>query len=110
MSAYGQAIVTTAAGGGFISNAPALQVYLDNPNGVAVDASGNVYIAELSHILRVDHTTGILTAVAGAGPTIYSMTDGPALSVRIAPTSPVVNASVLLVLLPDDAGKLSKCT
>jgi len=92
-AAYGQAIVTTAAGGGFVNNAQALQTYLDNPHGVAVDASGNVYIADTSRIPRVDHASGILTAVAGAGAAVFNMQDGPALAVRIAPTDLVVTAS-----------------
>jgi uncharacterized protein (TIGR03437 family) len=92
-AAYGQAIVTTVAGGGFVNNAPAEKTYIDSPQGVAVDSSGNVYIADASHILRVDHTTGILTAVAGGGPTVFNASDGPALSVRIVPTDLAVNAS-----------------
>jgi uncharacterized protein (TIGR03437 family) len=87
------AIVTTAAGGGFVNNAPANQTYLANPQGVAVDASGNVYIADLSHIFRVDHATGIAAAVAGGGPAVFNMQDGPALSIRIAPTDLAINAS-----------------
>jgi len=92
-AAYGQAIVTTVAGGGFVNNAPAVTTYIANPQGVAVDASGNVYIADASHILRVDRATGVLTAVAGGGPTVVSSADGSALSVRVAPTDLVVNAS-----------------
>jgi uncharacterized protein (TIGR03437 family) len=91
--AYGQAIVTTAAGGGFIDNQPAVKTYLDKPQGVAVDASGNVYIADLSHILRVDHATQVLTAVAGGGPAVFNANDGPALSVRIVPTNLAIDAS-----------------
>ena len=93
VAAYGQAIVTTVVGGGFIASAPPLETYLANPQGVAVDSSGNVYIAESSHILRLDHATGVLSAVAGAGPAVLNASDGPALSVRIAPTDVVVNAS-----------------
>jgi uncharacterized protein (TIGR03437 family) len=93
-AAYGQqAIVTTVAGGGFINNEPALETYLDNPQGVAVDVSGNLYIADASHILRVDHSTQIVSAVAGGGPAVFSAKDGPALSVRIAPTDLAINAS-----------------
>lgn len=94
--AYGQNI-TTFAGGGFVTNVPALETYLGNPQGVAVDASGNVYIADLSsvgqdHILEINHTTQVLTVVAGGGPAVFSSKDGPALSVHVAPTNLVVNA------------------
>ena len=93
-AAYGQAIVATAVGGGFVNNAPALETYLASPQGVAVDASGNVYIADESsgHILRVDHATQILSAVAGGGPAVFNAKDGPALAVRISPTALAVNA------------------
>jgi len=99
-AAHGQAVVTTAAGGGFINNAPAVQTYLNNPRGVAVDASGNLYIADANRILRVDHATGILSAVAGVPATSGGNSpfvqnpqgDGPALSVSIAATDLAVNA------------------
>ena len=92
-AAYGQAIVSTVAGGGFVDNAAALKTYLNNPQGVALDGSGNLYIADGSRILRVDHASGNLTAVAGGGPSIFDGDDGPALTVRIAPTDLVVNSS-----------------
>jgi hypothetical protein len=39
------------------------------PNAVAVDAAGNLYIADSSNyrIRKVDHTTGIITTVVGNG-------------------------------------------
>ncbi len=73
-----------------------------------MDSSGNLYISDLSHILRVDHATGILTAVAGAGPTVYNMTDGPALSLRIAPTSMAITSSGNILFL--DGGTLRQLT
>jgi uncharacterized protein (TIGR03437 family) len=97
-AAYGQAIVTTAVGGGFVNNAPALETYLASPLSVAVDASGNVYIADGSRILQVNHATQVVSTVAGGAPTIPSAADGPALSVRIAPTNLAINASGVLFL------------
>ncbi|MCX6594231.1 MAG: putative Ig domain-containing protein [Acidobacteria bacterium] len=38
-----------------------------NPVGLALDASGNIYIAESLRIRRVDAVTGIITTVAGNG-------------------------------------------
>ena len=45
----------------------AAQVELDQPTGLAVDAKGNVYIADSANnvIRRVDASTGIITTVAG---------------------------------------------
>ena len=52
-------IITTIAGNGFASptvtdEIPALSAEMDNPNGVAVDPSGNVYISESNRIRKVD--------------------------------------------------------
>ena len=105
-AAHAQAIVNTAAGGGFMVNGPAVKTYLSNPQGVAVDPAGNVYIAESSHIVSVDHTTGILAAVAGAAPSVLNASDGPALSVRIAPTNVVVQANGNILFL--DSSMLRK--
>src|SRR4051794_14426003 len=85
--AYGQGTITTAAGGGFTNNVPALQSHLGSPQGVAADSAGNLFIADSGRILRVDHSTGILTAVAGGGFAIPNAGDGPALSVRITPSA-----------------------
>jgi uncharacterized protein (TIGR03437 family) len=97
-SAYGQAIVTTAAGGGFASNEPALETYLSNPLSMAVDTSGNLYIADASRILLVNHATQVVSVAAGGGPAVSSVKDGPALSVRIAPTDLVVAGGNVLFL------------
>jgi uncharacterized protein (TIGR03437 family) len=99
-ASYGQTpTITTVAGGGFVNNEPALQTYLGNPQGVATDASGNVYISDAGRILRVAHGTAILSAVAGGGTMVSSPSDGPALSVRITPTYLAVNSSGNLLFL-----------
>lgn len=98
---YGQAVVTTVAGAGFVNNAPALQTYLANPEGVAVDSSGNVYIADASsgHILVVSASSHIVSIVAGGGTSATSNNDGPALTVRISPTDLAFKGSTTLLFL-----------
>ena len=66
-------IMTTAAGGGSSSAAAsgiaATSAYLSNPGQLAVDPSGNLYIADygLALIREVSASTGIISTVAGGG-------------------------------------------
>ncbi len=61
-------IITTVAGGGIGDGSSATNVSLNTPSGVAVDASGNLFIADSNNerIRKVD-TNGIITTVAGGG-------------------------------------------
>jgi sugar lactone lactonase YvrE len=65
--------ITTVAGNGTAGfsgdNGPATAAQLNGPRGVALDAAGNLFVAEYvnSRIRRVDAITGIITTVAGDG-------------------------------------------
>jgi hypothetical protein len=63
--------ITTVAGGGpgCVEPCPATQQALSGPRGVAVDATGNIYIADTENhrIRRVDAASGTITTVAGDG-------------------------------------------
>ena len=67
-------IITTIAGTGVRGFAgdggPAVQAQLDTPRGVAVDATGNLFIADSSNhrIRRVD-PSGNITTIVGTGET-----------------------------------------
>ncbi len=80
--------ITTVAGNGDVGhsgdNGPATSAWLDSPNSVAVDSSGNLYIADTSNncIRKVD-TSGIITTVAGNGTEGYSGDGGPATSAEL---------------------------
>src|SRR5437870_3340162 len=79
-------IITTVAGNGMVGfsgdGGPATSAELFVPTGVAVDSSGNLFIAdtENARIRRVDATTGIITTVAGNGSFGFSGDGGPATS------------------------------
>lgn len=70
-------IITTIAGTGALGyngdNIPATSAKLNGPTGVAVDKTGNVYIADRTNqrVRKVD-TSGMITTVAGTGAAEYN--------------------------------------
>jgi uncharacterized protein (TIGR03437 family) len=85
--------ISTAAGGGW--DIPGLSANLSNLEGLAVDGSGNVFMALTSYsvVVRLD-TKGQLSLVAGNGIAGFSGDGGPAaLAELAAPTGVVVDSS-----------------
>ncbi|MGO9538588.1 MAG: HYR domain-containing protein [Limisphaerales bacterium] len=91
-------IITTVAGGGHYGlgdGGAATNASLVQPSGVAVDASGNLFIADTwnNRIREVD-PDGIITTVAGNGSLNYSGDGGQATSASLAgPSGVAVDAS-----------------
>ncbi|MFH2218846.1 MAG: RHS repeat-associated core domain-containing protein [Pseudomonadota bacterium] len=79
-------IITTVAGNGTNGysgdGGPATEAQFYYPNSVAVDYSGNIYIASRSHVRKVD-TNGIITTVAGNDTSGYIGDGGPATEATI---------------------------
>ncbi len=78
-------MITTFAGGGTSGlgdGGPAAAAVLANPCGLAIDASGNIFIADPGHqrVRKVDFSTGIITTVAGTGNAGYNGDGIPATS------------------------------
>ncbi|MEO7649685.1 MAG: hypothetical protein ABIZ80_04405, partial [Bryobacteraceae bacterium] len=99
ISASGAISVFAGSGtSGFLGdNGPATQARLDGPSGVAIDAAGNVYIADTNnHRIRRVASGGVISTVAGTGASGFSG-DGNAL------TSPLSAPSGLWL---DSAGTL----
>jgi sugar lactone lactonase YvrE len=96
-------IITTVAGTGAQGYGGdyglATEAALNQPNGVRVDAQGNLYIADTfnQRVRKVDATTGVITTVAGNGVQGYSGDSGPAVNAAL--NNPQ-NAT------PDNAGNL----
>ena len=77
-------IITTIAGNGQAGfsgdGGSALNASLNLPEGIAVDARGNVFIAEFNnHRIRKVSPAGIITTVAGNGTAGFSGDGGPAI-------------------------------
>lgn len=94
-------IISTVAGGGNsnpVNGSPADSVILYAPDGVAVDASDNIYIASLvgSRIFKVN-TNGIISTIAGSGSYSkggYSGDGGPAVNAQLnSPTDVILDGS-----------------
>jgi sugar lactone lactonase YvrE len=80
-------VISTVAGSGTQGfsgdGGPATSAQLDSPTGVAVDASGNLYIADtLNHRIR-EVSAGTITTVAGTGTAGYSGDGGPATAAEL---------------------------
>jgi uncharacterized protein (TIGR03437 family) len=83
-----EGIVTTVAGdgsSGFSGDGePATSAQLSRPQGVAVDAGGNLYVADTGNSrIRKVSASGTITTVAGAGSSGFSGDGGPATSAQL---------------------------
>ena len=93
-------VIETVAGAGergyLGDGGPATQAHIVLPQGVAVDATGNVYVAD-GHdhrVRRIDAVTGVIETVAGTGESGYSGDGGPATQAQLAwPVGVAVDAA-----------------
>lgn len=85
---------------------PAKEACLNQPAGVALDAAGNVYIADAGNdrVRKVDVKTGIVTTIAGTGQRGFSGDNGPATKANLAfPTGVAVDPSGhILIVEPNN--------
>ncbi len=77
------------------SGVEATTVPLDQPNGLAFDSAGNLYIADTNdNVIREVSTAGVISTVAGNGSQGYAGDGGAATSALLnAPTGVAVDAS-----------------
>jgi uncharacterized protein (TIGR03437 family) len=91
-------VITTVAGNGASGadgdGGSALAAKVGNPNAVATDAVGNVYIADGSARVRKLFLSGLITTIAGTGARGYSGDGGSAPNARLnAPSALAVNSA-----------------
>jgi sugar lactone lactonase YvrE len=88
-------VISTAAGTGTAGfsgdGGAATSAQLNLPYAVAVDAVGNLYIADLNNarVRKVDAVTGVIATVAGNGAPGYSGDGGPATAAQLETPSSV---------------------
>jgi sugar lactone lactonase YvrE len=89
---------------------PATQALLTAPTGVAVDSSGNLYIADwLNNRIRKVDTSGIISTVAGDGTCGFSGDGGPATAAMIClPVSVAVDSGQNLYIGDTYNGRVRK--
>ncbi len=104
-------VVTTVAGGGFAlgDNGPAASAQLKEPLDVAVDAAGNLYIADGGdHRIRMV-SNGVITTIAGNGTQGYGGDNGPATSAQINyPTALAVDSAGNLYIADSGNNRIRK--
>ncbi len=88
-------IAGTGVGGGKGDNGPAVAAETWIPSGVAVDAMGNVFIADTqNHRIRKIALNGVMTTVAGSGAIGFAGDGGPATAAALnEPNDVVVDAA-----------------
>ena len=106
--------ITTVAGGGGYGfsgdGGPATNASLDRPWGVAVDGSGNLYIADtFSHRIRKVSVAGTITTVAGGGASGSLGDGGPATNTSLSwPNGVAVDASGNLYIADTQHNRIRK--
>ncbi|MGO9231164.1 MAG: Ig-like domain repeat protein, partial [Bryobacteraceae bacterium] len=100
MVTFATGIITTLAGTGvqgFTADGPAASAALALPRGVAVDASGNVYVADSDNNRIRTISRGQVTTIAGNGSEGFTGDSGPSTSASLdTPHSVIANGSEIL--------------
>ena len=112
-------VVTSVAAGGTIStiagngaagfggdNGPATSAQLNSPSGIALDAAGDLFIADNGNNMIRQVTSGIITTIAGNGTASYSGDNGPAAGAGLNAPLGVSTDSLGRIFVADSANNL----
>ena len=89
LSPHSISVISTIAGTGTASysgdGGQASSAVLNNPEGIAIDSSGNVYVTDRGNhrVRKITSSTGIITTYAGTGTASYSGDGGVATSAAL---------------------------
>lgn len=103
--------ITTVAGmgrpGPTGDGGPATEAQLNHPKGLAVDATGNIFVADAENArIRVITPDGLITTVAGTGEAGYGGDGGPARQARLASPTDVLLTPAGDLLVADEGNRL----
>ncbi|MGP8214166.1 MAG: T9SS type A sorting domain-containing protein [Bacteroidia bacterium] len=107
-------IITTIAGTGDFGysgdGGPATAAEVNGPEGIGVDASGNVYVVDnANERIRIINTSGIITTIAGNGTGSYSGDGGQATAAEIyEPTGVSIDANGNLYIADSQNNRIRK--
>jgi uncharacterized protein (TIGR03437 family) len=109
-------VITTVAGIGTPGysgdGGPAASAQLKLPTSMAVDAAGNLYIADNGNsvIRRVSAATGVINTIAGNGKSVFNVESGTALGVSIDPTRIAIDPTGVIYLTDEFNDRVRKLT
>ncbi|MCC6131478.1 MAG: hypothetical protein IT186_16290, partial [Acidobacteria bacterium] len=114
----GTGIITTVAGKmgtmGFAGDGgPATAALFSSPSGIAVDRSGNVFVADSTNyrVRKIDAETGVIRTVAGNGTRGTTGDGGPATQAMLDyPTSVLVDSSGNLFIAAERVRRVAAAT
>jgi len=113
--ASGQSYTISTFAGGPPTNMAGTSASLDqrwygtSVSGLAIDTAGNLFFANGNAVLRLDATTGVLTAVAGNAASGFSGDNGPATSAQLgAPSGVAVDSAGNLYIADDGNSRVRK--
>lgn len=95
-------IISTIAGGQLFDGLAATNTILNSPQGTAVDAAGNLFIADsANNVIRKVGTNGVAKIIAGTGAGGFSGDGGPATNASLFAPAAVIVDSFGNVLIAD---------